>query len=212
MFARREEELQREAARLGALAVRGDVTRAADLERLVTTALDAFGGIDVVVWNGGGPPAGPAAAVTDEALESAYELVLLPAIRLIRLCLPHLEQSGRGRVIAITSATVKEPTPHLALSNALRPGLVGWLKTLAREVGPKGITVNCVAPGRIDTARLAQIYPEGPSEEDLAQIPVRRWGVPRELGDVVCFLASERAAYVTGTTIAVDGGLSRGLV
>jgi 3-oxoacyl-[acyl-carrier protein] reductase len=212
MFARREEELKREAARLGAVAVTGDVTLAADLGRLVETALDAFGGIDVVVWNGGGPPAGPAAAVTDEALTSAYELVLLPALRLIRLCLPYLEQSGRGRVIAITSATVKEPTPHLALSNALRPGLVGWLKTLAREVGPKGITVNCVAPGRIDTARLAQIYPEGPSEDDLAQIPVGRWGVPRELGDVVCFLASERAAYVTGTTIAVDGGLTRGLV
>jgi 3-oxoacyl-[acyl-carrier protein] reductase len=212
MFARREEELKREAARLGAVAVTGDVTLAADLGRLVETALDAFGGIDVVVWNGGGPPAGPAAAVTDEALTSAYELVLLPALRLVRLCLPHLEQSGRGRVIAITSATVKEPTPHLALSNALRPGLVGWLKTLAREVGPKGITVNCVAPGRIDTARLAQIYPEGPSEDDLAQIPVGRWGVPRELGDVVCFLASERAAYVTGTTIAVDGGLTKGLV
>jgi len=212
MLARREEELRREAARLGALAVPGDVTRAADLERVVETALDAFGGIDVVVWNGGGPPAGPAAAVTAEALTSAYELVLLPAIRLVRLCLPHLESSGRGRVIAITSVTVKEPTPHLALSNALRPGLAGWLKTLAREVGPKGITVNCVAPGRIDTARLAQIYPDGPSEDDIAQIPVGRWGVPRELGDVVCFLASERAAYVTGATVAVDGGSTRSLL
>jgi len=212
MLARREEELRREAARLGGLAVPGDVSRAADLERVIETAIDAFGGIDIVVWNGGGPPTGPAATVTDDALTSAYELVLLPAIRLIRLCLPHLEASGRGRVIAITSATVKEPTPHLALSNALRPGLVGWLKTLSREIGPKGITVNCVAPGRIDTARLAQLYPEGPSEEDLAQIPVGRWGVPRELGDVVCFLASERAAYITGTTIGVDGGLTRGLL
>jgi len=212
MLARGAEALEREAARLGALAVPGDVTSAADLERLVETALNTFGGIDVVVWNGGGPPPGPAAAITDEALASAYELVLLPAIRLVRLCLPHLEASGRGRVIAITSSTVKEPTAHLALSNALRPGLAGWLKTLAREVGPKGITVNCVAPGRIDTARLAQLYPTGPSEEDLAQIPVGRWGAPRELGDVVCFLASERAAYVTGTTIAVDGGLTRGLL
>ena len=212
MFARREEELRSEASRLGALAVPGDVRIEADLERVVETAIGAFGGIDVVVWNGGGPPPGPAIAVTDETLASAYELVLLPAIRLIRLCLPHLESSGRGRVIAITSATVKEPTPHLALSNALRPGLVGWLKTLSREVGPKGITVNCVAPGRIDTARLAELYPSGPSDEDLAQIPVGRWGAPRELGDVVCFLASERAAYVTGTTIAVDGGLTRGLV
>jgi 3-oxoacyl-[acyl-carrier protein] reductase len=212
MFARREEDLKNHAARIGGLAVPGDVTLEADLERLVETALDAFGGIDVVVWNGGGPPPGPAAAVTDETLTSAYELVLLPAIRLVGLCLPHLEKSGGGRVIAITSATVKEPTPSLALSNALRPGLVGWLKTLSREVGPQGITVNCVAPGRIDTARLAELYPAGPSEQDLAQIPIGRWGLPRELGDVVCFLASERAAYVTGATIAVDGGLSRGLL
>ena len=113
---------RREASRLGALAVPGDVPIEADLERVVEAAIGAFGGIDVVVWNGGGPPTGPAVAVTDETLTSAYELVLLPAIRLIRLCLPHLESSGRGRVIAITSATVKEPTPHLALSNALRPG------------------------------------------------------------------------------------------
>lgn len=212
MLARREKELEREAARIGGIAVAGDVSEPADLERLVARALEEHGGIDVVVWNGGGPPAGPAREVTAESLTRAYELVLLPAIRLVTLCLPHLEASGRGRVIAITSSTVKEPTPHLALSNALRPGLAGWLKTLSREVGPKGITVNCVAPGRIDTARLAVLYPDGPSEDDLAQIPVGRWGTPRELGDVVCFLASDRAAYVTGATIAVDGGLTRGLL
>ena len=134
----------------------------------------------------------------------------MPAVRLVRLCLPHLEQSAAGRVICITSVAVKEPTPHLALSNTIRPGVTGWAKTLARELGPKGITVNCVAPGRIDTPRMTELYgDDGPPAEELAQIPLGRMGTPREFGDVVCFLASDRAAYVTGTTVLVDGGSSR---
>jgi 3-oxoacyl-[acyl-carrier protein] reductase len=213
MFARRREQLERDADRIGALAVRGDVTNAADLERLVAKTVEAFGGIDIVVWNGGGPPGGKALDVTDEKLESAFELLLVPAVRLVGLALPHLEQSSGGRILAVTSLTVQEPTPNLALSNAIRPGLVGFLKTLSREVGPKGITVNCVAPGRIDTPRMVELYGEGgPPPEELAQIPLGRLGSPREFGDVVCFLASERAAYVTGTTVLVDGGLSRGLL
>jgi 3-oxoacyl-[acyl-carrier protein] reductase len=213
MLARRRDELEREANRLGALAVRGDVTNAADLERLVDRTLQAFGGIDVLVWNSGGPPAGTAAEITDERLEAAFELLLLPAVRLLRLCLPHLRRSEGGRVICITSAAVKEPTPHLALSNTIRPGVVGWAKTLSRELGPEGITVNCVAPGRIDTPRMAELYGEsGPPPEELAQIPLGRMGTPREFGDVVCFLASDRAAYVTGTTLHVDGGSARSLL
>jgi 3-oxoacyl-[acyl-carrier protein] reductase len=213
MLARRREQLERDADRIGALAVRGDVTNAADLERLVERTVEAFGGVDIVVWNGGGPPAGKASEVTDDALESAFELLLLPAIRLVRLCLPHLERSPAGRILAVTSLTVKEPTPHLSLSNALRPGLVGWLKTLSRELGPQGITVNCVAPGRIDTPRMVELYGEdGPPAEELAQIPLGRLGAPREFGDVVCFLASDRAAYITGTSVTVDGGISRSLV
>jgi 3-oxoacyl-[acyl-carrier protein] reductase len=213
MLARRREQLERDAERIGALAVRGDVTNAADLERLVARTLEAFGGIDILVWNSGGPPAGKAGDVTDEQLESAFELLLAPALRLVRLCREHLERSEAGRIVAITSLTVQEPTPHLALSNALRPGLVGWLKTLSREVGPSGVTVNCVAPGRIDTPRMTELYGEsGPPQEELAQIPLGRLGTPREFGDVVCFLASARAAYVNGTTVLVDGGMSRGLL
>jgi 3-oxoacyl-[acyl-carrier protein] reductase len=211
MFARRRDLLEREADRLGALAVRGDVTIPKDLERAVETTVAAFGSIDVLIWNSGGPKPGPGTAVTPETLEHALEVLFLPAVRLLHLCLPHLEASGGGRFVAITSLAAKEPTDQLALSNSIRPGLTGWMKTLSRELGPKGITVNCVAPGRIATARLDEIYPGGPSDAQLAEIPLGRWGDPREFGDVVCFLASDRARYVTGQTVVVDGGLQRAL-
>ena len=212
MFARRREVLEREADRIGALAVRGDVTSPRDLSTVVERTLEAFGGIDILVWNSGGPPAGPATSMTPEAVEEMVELLLTPAIRLVDLCLPHLQQSSGGRILFFTSSAVKEPTEHLALSNTVRPGVTGWAKSLARELGPQGITVNCVAPGRIDTARLAELYPDGPTDEELKQIPLGRWGTPQEFGDVACFLASDRARYVTGTTVVVDGGLLRGLL
>ena len=212
MFARRLDVLEREAERLGAVPVAGDVRNGGDLERLVATAVDRFGGVDVVVLNSGGPPRTRSFEFTDEQLEDAVDLLLLSSIRLVRLALPHLEASGRGRVIAITSSAVKEPIESLALSSAIRPGLVGWLKTASRELGPKGITVNSVAPGRIHTERIKEVYPDGPSEKDLETIPLRRLGTAREVGDVVCFLASDRASYVTGAALGVDGGLPRGLL
>jgi 3-oxoacyl-[acyl-carrier protein] reductase len=212
MFARRRDLLNRESERLGGLAVRGDLTNPAHLDRLVEQTLKAFGGIDVLVNNGGGPPRGTAREADAQALESALELLLVSAVRLTNLCLPHLERSGRGRVINITSSSVREPIDQLALSNAIRPGVIGWAKTLAREVGPNGITVNSIAPGRIDTERLQEVYPDGPTEQDLEPIPLRRLGQASEVGDVVCFLASDQAAYVTGAVIPVDGGLTRGLL
>jgi 3-oxoacyl-[acyl-carrier protein] reductase len=208
MFARRRDLLEREADRLGALAVRGDVTVPKDLAKLVELTLGAFGGIDILVNNGGGPPPGPAAGVGDDAVEDAVALLLLSAIRLTNLCLPHLEASGRGRIINIESSSVRAPIDNLALSNALRPGVVGWMKTLAREVGPKGITVNTIAPGRIDTERLRSLGGTG----DVSQIPLRRLGEPAEIGAVACFLASDRAGYVTGAVLPVDGGLTRNLL
>ena len=212
MFARRRDVLEREADRLGALAVRGDVTTPRDLERLVEKTIEAFGGIDVLVNNSGGPPRGAALGLGPEAYESAVELLLLSVVRLTNLCLPHIEAGGHGRIVNITSSTVREPTDNLVLSNAVRPGVIGWAKTLAREVGPQGITVNSIAPGRIDTERIREVYPDGPTEDDLTTIPLRRLGTPREVADVVCFLASDRASYVTGTVIPVDGGLTRGLL
>jgi 3-oxoacyl-[acyl-carrier protein] reductase len=211
MFARRRDVLERESDRLGALAVRGDVTLPQDLERAVAQTIEAFGGLDILIWNSGGPPTGTGLDVTPDALEQALELMLQPAVRLVQLALTHLEQSPAGRIVAITSLAAKEPTRHLALSNTLRPALTGWLKTLADELGPRGITVNCVAPGRIATPRLQYLYPDGPTEDALREIPLRRWGDPHEFGDVVCFVASDRARYLTGQTIVVDGGLQRAL-
>ena len=201
MFARRRDELQREAERLGALPVRGDLTNPKDLERLVEKTLEAFGGIDILVNNGGGPPRTSALEITDETVESAVELLLLSAIRLTNLCLPHLRASGHGRIVNITSSSVREPIDNLALSNAVRPGVIGWAKTLAREIGPDAVTVNSIAPGRIETARLLA--------KDAEDIPLRRVGQPKEIGEVICFLASDRASYVTGAVIPVDGGMTR---
>ena len=201
MFARRRDELQREAERLGALPVCGDLTNPKDLERLVEKTLEAFGGIDILVNNGGGPPRTAALELTDESVESAVELLLLSAIRLTNLCLPHLRQSGHGRIVNITSSSVREPIDNLALSNSVRPGVIGWAKTLAREIGPDAVTVNSIAPGRIQTARLLA--------EDAETIPLRRVGQPEEIADVICFLASDRASYVTGAVIPVDGGMTR---
>ena len=213
VFARRRDVLEREADRLGALAVQGDLTIPQHLERLVQATVGAFGGLDVLVLNGGGPARGPATDLTAELVEEAVALLLTSHVELVRHALPHLRASGRGRIIAIESSSVREPLDNLALSNAVRPGVAGWLKTLARELAPAGITVNTVAPGRVDTERLREVYgPDGPAADVVAQIPVGRLGTPGEVASVVAFLASDNAAYVTGAVIPVDGGLTRGLL
>jgi 3-oxoacyl-[acyl-carrier protein] reductase len=211
-FARRREVLEREAERIGAVPVAGDVTNAQDLERLVETAVERFGGVDILVNNSGGPPRGRSSQVTEESLRAAVDLLLVSAVQLTLLCLPHLRASGHGRIVNIESSTIREPAPALALSNAVRPGVAGWMKSLAMEAGPDGVTVNTIAPGRIDTERLAEVFPAGPKPDDLLPIPLRRLGEPAEIADVVAFLASDRASYITGTVIAVDGGLTRGLL
>ena len=211
LFARRRELVEREAERIGGLAVVGDVTSADDLERLVRTAVDSYGGVDILVNNSGGPPRATAVELDAAQVDAAVQLLLVSIVRLTGLCLPHLERSAAGRIVNVTSSTVREPIDNLVLSNMVRPGVVGWAKSLARELGPKGITVNCVAPGRIDTERIREVYPDGPSEADLATIPLGRLGTTREIGDVAAFLCSERASYVSGTVVLVDGALTRGL-
>jgi 3-oxoacyl-[acyl-carrier protein] reductase len=207
MLARHRKALEEQAERIGGLAVRGDVRNLEDLTRLVDTTVEAFGGIDVVVNNSGGPPPGTATDLTDEAIEEAVELLLLSAVRLSRLALPHLERSDQGRIINIESNTVRQPQDSMVLSNAVRAGVMGWAKTLSQELAPKGITVNSIAPGRIDTPRVEQLGHTDPSG-----IPAGRLGRPEEVGDTVCFLASARASYITGAVIPVDGGLTRFLL
>jgi 3-oxoacyl-[acyl-carrier protein] reductase len=213
MLARRRDVLEQEAERIGALAVVGDVREPADIERAVRTAVDTFGGLDILVPNSGGPPPATADEIDADQVQAAVELLLLPVVRLVTTALPHLLKSDQGRIVLISSLAVREPTAHLVLTNAVRPGVVGYMKSLANELGPKGITVNSVAPGRIATARLRELYGEdGPAQEEVAKIPARRLGEPRELGDLVAFLCSKRASYVSGTHIPVDGGLYRGLL
>jgi len=212
LFARRPEPLEREAERLGGLAVAGDVTVPEDLKRLVESAVDRFGGIDILVNNSGGPPRTAAIALDAENIEATVQLLLVSVVRLTSLCVPYLEKSGRGRIVNVASSSVREPIDNLALSNAVRPGVIGWAKTLARELGPLGITVNSIAPGRIDTERVREVYPDGVTDADLASIPLRRLGTPREIGDLVAFLSSDRGAYITGAVIPVDGGLTRSLL
>jgi 3-oxoacyl-[acyl-carrier protein] reductase len=216
------QEIQK-ATRSRVLAVPTDVTKAKDVEAIVAATVGEFGRIDILVNNAGGPPAGNFASFGDAQWQAAFELNLLSTVRLVRLVLPHMRKTGSGRIITIVSTSVKQPIDGLLLSNAIRSGVVGLAKTLSVELAPDNITVNNVCPGRILTDRLRQIYhinervQQGVSEEavlkEMAQdVPMGRVGIPEELGALVAFLASQQAAYITGTTIQVDGGLVRSLL
>jgi 3-oxoacyl-[acyl-carrier protein] reductase len=200
------------------VALAADVTRAADVKALVKRALDAFGGVDVLVANAGGPPRGAFDELTDEQWFGAFEVSLLSVVRLIREVLPGMRQRRWGRIVTIQSSSVKQPIPGLDLSNAVRPGTAGLMKTLATDLGRDNILVNTVCPGRILTDRLlggarqAGLSPEDYARQVGADVPLGRVGTPEEFANVVVFLASERASYVTGVALQVDGGLIRGLL
>ena len=217
MCARGEDRLRESAARIpGALAVAGDVRDPAVLERLVDDTLAAHGRLDIVVNNAGGPPPGTFESTADDAWADAFELSLRSVLRLTRLALPHLRASGRGRVVNITSWSVREPIPNLILSNTVRPGVIGWAKSLAHEVGRDGITVNTIAPGKVATGRMRELWearpdPAAAEAEDIASIPVGRMGRPEEIAAAVTFLCSERAGYISGVVLPVDGGALRGV-
>jgi 3-oxoacyl-[acyl-carrier protein] reductase len=197
-----------------------DVTRGEDLERVVAMSLEAFDGVHVLYNNAGGPKPGVFDTLSDDDWQTAVDLNLMSAIRLTRLCLPDMRARGWGRVIIGTSSSVKQPLPNLMLSNAVRSATTAWAKTLSDQVAPDGVTVNCLAPGRIETERIVQIDADlaertGRTQAEverasLATIPVRRYGRPEEFGAAAAFLASEAAGYITGVTLLVDGGLYRG--
>ncbi len=227
--------VSRDAARLDAAAARirgetgvrvvtipGDVSRAEEPERIVAAAANALGGLDVLVTNAGGPTSGNFADVGAADFASAIELTLRSVERLVRAAIPRFEARGGGRIVNLTSITAKEPHDGLVLSNTLRPAVHGLAKSLARELGPRGISVNSVCPGFTATERLEELAaaaakrrsstPEAVREGWRANIPLGRLADPREIADVVVFLCSARASFVNGASVAVDGGESRPLL
>ncbi len=201
------------------LAVKADVTDYDQIKAFVRDVVDAYGGVDVLVTNAGGPPSGEFDDVGDEDWYTTYDLTFLSAVRLIRECLSHMRDGGR--IIIMTSLSVKQPIENLILSNATRLAVVGMAKSLARELAPRNITVNMTGPGFIGTGRLKELFEArakkaGVTTEEIEagvvkNIPMGRLGVPREMGELVAFLASERASYITGNHIQIDGGLYRGV-
>jgi 3-oxoacyl-[acyl-carrier protein] reductase len=196
-----------------------DITRADEIEALVAVTRERLGPINILINNAGGPPGGGFDQVDDAAWQAAFELNLLSYVRLIRNVLPDLKENG-GRIINVTSSSIKQPIPGLILSNAFRMGILGMAKALADELAPYNILVNTVAPGRIATDRTAYldefnarkrgITKEQLAAEALQRIPLKRYGDTEEFAKVVCFLASGASSYVTGSTITVDGGMIRG--
>jgi 3-oxoacyl-[acyl-carrier protein] reductase len=197
------------------------IDAAAAAARLVETAVAEYGGVEIVVHNAGGPPAGETLQMTDEQWQKAFEQNLLSLTRIVRAAAPEMTKAGYGRVLTIASSSIKQPIPNLALSNALRAGVWGMAKTLSRELAPQGILVNVIAPGRIDTERIAELdqanaQKSGKSIDDVrkasvASIPLGRLGRPEELANLVVFLASQAASYITGQAITVDGAAGNAL-
>jgi 3-oxoacyl-[acyl-carrier protein] reductase len=193
-----------------------DMARHDDIKRLVAETVKTFGRLDIVVNNAGGPPTGTFDDLDEAEWDQAINQNLLSAVRTIREALPYLRRSGSGRIINITSVAVKQPIERLILSNTTRLGVVGMAKTLSRELAPEGITVNNVCPGNIATERLLSLIEErarlqGVSREQAieleeARVPMGFLGDPEDIANLVVFLASLKARYITGATIQVDGG------
>jgi len=198
-----------------------DVTDAAQIQRFVEQAAKRFGRIDVCVANAGGPPAKNFLSISADEWRKAVELNLMSTVHLAKATIPYMQRHRWGRIITITSITVKQPVADLILSNSVRAAVVGLVKSLSNEFGKDGILVNNVAPGYTATERLEELaqvraLAAGRSQQQIydswsAEAPVRRLGNPKEIADVIVWLASERASYVTGQTILADGGIYRGL-
>ena len=198
-----------------------DVTLPEDIERAVNETLQRYGQIDILVNNAGGPPAGKISKVTDQEWESGFELTMMSMIRMTRAVLPSMERQKWGRVISIVSLSAKQPIDELLISSTLRPGILGLTKVLANQYGMHGITVNSVCQGYFLTQRQKDLGAVRSKERNISMeeylsesaksIPVGRLGRPEELGDVIAFLASERASFINGESILVDGGQAKGV-
>jgi 3-oxoacyl-[acyl-carrier protein] reductase len=203
------------------LALEADVTKPDDIERLFTAAVEQFGGVDVLVTNAGGPPAGTFDRFTDEDWQRAFELTLMSSVRLIRRAIPEMRARGGGSIVVMTSSSIKQPIPNLLLSNVMRSGVAALAKTLADELTGDNIRVNTLVPGRIATQRIEEldranaerqgVDVETVTRQQLGNIPMGRYGDPEEFAAGAVFLASDAASYITGATLQVDGGMIRSL-
>ena len=212
LAARDPERVQRAADELGAVGVVADLSDPAAGPRLVAAAQEAYGRLDGALVSVGGPPGGTALGSTDAQWSAAFDSVLLGALRLTRAVVPVLPK-GEGSLAYVLSTSVKSPIAGLAISNGLRPGLGMLAKTLADELGPQGVRVNGLLPGRIDTDRVRELDGDDPDTVARASagIPLRRYGAPEEFGRVAAFVLSPAASYVSGAMVAVDGGAVRAL-
>lgn len=190
--------------------ITADVGSVEGATAFVEQAREALGGVDILVPNAGGPPAGTFASTPLDAYQAALELNLLSTVAMCHAAVPAMVEGGWGRITAITSSTVRQPAPNLILSNTARAGVTGFLKTLALEIAPHGVTVNSVQPGMHSTDRLLSLY-GGDSSAAASAVPVGVLGDPADFGEVVAFLCSEQARFVTGAALPVDGGAFRGL-
>jgi len=198
-----------------------DMSNADDIGRLVRATVKRFGRVDILVSNAGGPPVAAFPDLSDEAWERGTQLTLMSTVRCIRAVIPYMKKRGWGRIVTITSIAARQPINDLVISSSIRPGLLGLTKVLGNQYSADGICINAVAPGFILTDRQKEIGAarakakgitfEEYLKESAREIPLGRLGRPEELADVIAFLCSERASYVTGTTITVDGGLARGI-
>lgn len=205
-----------------AIPIAADLTQPDTPDKLVREAVAKFGGVDILVNNAGGPQPGFLEDLDDAAWENAFRLTLMSAVRMMRAVLPVMYDKGWGRIVNLASISVKQPIPNLLLSNSLRSAVVGLAKTVAAQAAAKGVLINTIATGNFDTERLHSVFlnqakKAGVSEEEIiarnaAAIPLGRIGRPEELAWFVAFLASERASYITGATIQVDGGMYMGMM
>ncbi len=211
----------RRETRADVLAVTADVSRAEDVQVFVDGAIAAYGGVDILVTNAGGPPTGRFEVLTEEQWVRAFDLTFQSAVRLIRTVVPSMRSRGGGSIVSITSISVKQPLDNFDLSNTMRAAVVGLVKTLARELARDRIRVNAIAPGWIATERLMEVFRvraerDGRSLDEAVaaetqDVPMGRFGNPAEVADLITYLVSERASYLTGNVIQVDGGLYRGV-
>ena len=202
-------------------AVAADVSGESEARQLVESAVKHFGGLDIVVHNAGGPPAGEFVSMSEAQWQKAFDQNMLSLVRMVHAAVPEMRRAGAGRILSIASSSVKQPIPNLVLSNAMRAGVWGLAKTLSRELGADKILVNVIAPGRIQTERIEELdqltadKAGKPIDEvkraSVANVPLGRIGQPDELANLVVFLASEAASYITGQAIFVDGGASNAL-